>query len=135
MKTTAFFGLLASLLISASASAGRMTVSECVADRNPFSQDRCRQTAVKNCSAKLGSDAVASTTAGLEMSARLDRMYALQGHGHYVTMRYSLDFGGMNRGMAIVRDDLKGKRRLQTLEIYVNHDSSGSTYTRYRCVN
>lgn len=133
MAFKAISGLVISTFVSISAFATQASVSECVANRNSFAEDSCRKIGLKSCSMKIQDGVILFATKDGALTAELQKAYALQGHGTYLTTRHSLNFGGINRGVAIVRDDLKGDKRLEAVEVYLNHDSSGNTYTRLRC--
>jgi hypothetical protein len=51
--------------------------------------------------------------------------------------RYDLNFGGLNRGMAHVvgqkPDANSGVLKIDLAEVYLNHDKTGNSYTKYTC--
>jgi hypothetical protein len=54
-----------------------------------------------------------------------------------LSSRYDLNFGGLNRGMVDVPGQKPEKTsdvlKLSIVEVYLNHDKTGNSYTKYTC--
>lgn len=115
---------------SQTAFAGKLRVSECVSNRNPFVQDSCQALAAQsnnNCTVSLNGDLVSVEASELGVLTGRSNLSANLGD-MIQTGRHTLNFGGLNRGMAVTRS-----RSLVQVEVYLNHDRSGQTYTRLIC--
>lgn len=109
-------------------------VSECSSLGNAFQADSCRTIKKVACSAHFSGDGVATISIeGLpELSAAIDKFYSLSFVKGGEVGRANLNFGGLNRGMIQL---FVGPKKITILaaDVYVNHDITGQSYTRYRC--
>lgn len=130
--------IAAALLAHFSAEAAPALRSECRSNGNPWVQDLCtKEKAAGTCDAVLSSNdqvEVNLSAAGRFRSAPLTRGYEALGSREGWTVSTTLDFGGLVRGTAkVFKNERSGARKLLGVEVYVNHDASGKTYTRYKC--
>lgn len=118
------------------ASGSKAQVAECVSNRDPFSQDKCRPLKSVRCSIAVQEDQqIQVAIEGLSpLTSLLGKTYQLSGVKTGWVTRTNLNFGGYNRGMIqIYENEKSGSKNILGVEVYINHDSSGQTYTRYRC--
>jgi hypothetical protein len=130
--------IAAALFTHLSAEAAPALRSECRSNGNPWVQDLCTKEVVAGtCDAVLSSNdqvEVKLSAAGRFRSAPLTKGYEAISSGEGWTVSSTLNFGGLVRGMAkVFKNERSGSRKLLAVEVYVNHDASGKTYTRYKC--
>lgn len=133
--------LISSILVvvaSSSAFAGNLSASQCTSNGNPFVKDTCSRVSIQStqCRAIMSSGTLtvrATQLAAHGLSDTLESNLPAPYNYSNTFSRHQLNFGGLVRGMAIVTMGKKGTPRLGQVEIYVNDDSSGTTYTRYIC--
>jgi hypothetical protein len=126
-KRLSVLAVLLSSFTAASATAGSYSVSECTANHNAWNPDRC--TAKRgggSCSAAYDGQNVSVNLGGSIFNGSVGEAYEIVFGSH---ARHSVNFGGLVRGMLIENPS----HRATTVEVFVNHDSTGNAYTRYRC--
>jgi hypothetical protein len=117
-------------LLPALAQAGSYSAAECGnAQHNRWINDSCQHAGGGgHCAASFDGETLTVSLAGQTFSGTVSEPYEMQfGQGAFA--RRDVNFGGLDRGMM-----QENRAHNPTMvEIYVNHDSSGSTYTKYTC--
>jgi hypothetical protein len=145
MKMTNGLLLLVSAIcitLPAQAKVTTAKVAECVAGHNLFSGDKCKTYKKK---VQCDFEIVKGFGGNFLVGVHIDGVINSKGHvgkayshawdrrGNLVTRR-QVDFGGINRGMIQLGENPRDVvTKLIALEVYINHNSTGATYTRYSC--
>jgi hypothetical protein len=117
-------------------------VSECVAGTNVFSADKCKTSKKKvPCDFDIVKGYGRSFLVGVHIDGVINSKGSVGGPYSYIWVkgekrvtRRQVDFGGLNRGMIQLVENQKDViTKLIALEVYINHNSTGATYTRYSC--
>jgi hypothetical protein len=117
-------------------------VAVCVAGKSAFEADKCQGSkgAVK-CDFELVKSFGGKFVVGAHIDGAINSKGSIGGayssswlkNGNYVTRR-EVNFGGLNRGMVQLVENDKGiVQNVLALEVYINHNSRGTKYTRYSC--
>lgn len=113
--------------VSSTAAAGSFKTSECVANHNRWSEDSCRRTKTGGrCAAQYDGQNITVSLGSSTLVGSVGPAYEIH-FGSFA--RHEVNFGGLIRGM--LQEDVTHRARI--VEVYVNHDSSGQTYTKHVC--